>query len=530
MANQTEDLALKKEEPQREKKRGGFLARFFGGGGSGGSVASVGVGNFGGAAGELGGILGRFAGSGILATKAGLLAVVLAGATVAGGIGVIGYNLLNPAPVQPGDNLQLFASKPKNDTPEVAPVPEDGRSQSLTFLNEANRDPGSPEAPQTGPAAAPQDETAAASAAAASSDGAAGTGPSVAAAGGNGVSTLLKGTQRFGQLTSQDGGGKGAVSGAAAGAGAGGSASALAASSHAGMLSAMRKGLASSNGARSIAGRRFGNHGALGQAFGAMRDNRTATSSAGGGVTYDGSAAAGSNIGANGSTIGGPSGDATGPAQAKSVNNPAAVDPQLAPPPTPDATPMAPWQNAIKTAQMLIGLSVGLMLVAKLLAKTQYGKIAAMVIAAVVASIGAMVIALGAQIANGQYGQKLQGGVLAAAGVGLMIAAAATALGGKAGANNASGLNPDGTGAVAADSSGVASSATGGASDSGSILSSVNPFVLIGGGLSLIGLCGSMMIPPKTYPSKDFQNGHPPDTHFFGSVAPSSRTPFETMV
>src|SRR6185312_15477210 len=306
-----------------------------------------------------------------LATKAGLLAVVLVSATVAGGLAVVGYNVLNPSPAVPGDNLQLFASKPKDTTPEVAPVPEDGASKSLSFLNEANRDPGTPEAPQTAAAiAASQDATAASAA----SDNAAGTGAAnVAAAGsgGNGVSTLLKG-DRFGQLSTLGAGTGGAAKG---GAGAAGDAAAVAAAAHAGKLSAM-KGVANANGARSIAGRKFGSRGALGQAFGAMRDNRTATSSAGGGVTYDGSNAAGSNIGANGSAIGGP-GDGAGPAQAKSITNPAAVDPQLAPPPTPNATPMAPWQNAIKTAQMLIGVSVALMLIAKLAAKTQYGKIIA---------------------------------------------------------------------------------------------------------------------------------------------------------
>jgi hypothetical protein len=175
---------------------------------------------------------------------------------------------------------------------------------------------------------------------------------------------------------------------------------------------------------------------------------------------------------------------------------------------------------------MLIGLSVGLLLVAKMAAKTQYGKIISMIIAAVVAGIGAMVIALGAQIANGQYGQKLQGGVLAAAGVGLMIAAAGTAFGGDSKATNPSAGSAGTADTAATNTSGAASS---GASDSGGMLSGINPFVLLGGGVALIGLCGSMMVPPKKYPSKDFPNGNPPDTHFFGYVQPSFRSSLRTM-
>src|SRR6185312_6863458 len=90
------------KEPEKDKKKGGLLARLFGGGGSGG----------GGGAGGGGGL----AAGGILATKAGVLALVLVGTTVAGGIGMVGYRLFGPGAEMTGngDNLQLFASKPKD--------------------------------------------------------------------------------------------------------------------------------------------------------------------------------------------------------------------------------------------------------------------------------------------------------------------------------------------------------------------------------------------------------------------------------
>ncbi|MBI3566162.1 MAG: hypothetical protein HY079_13265 [Elusimicrobia bacterium] len=65
------------KEPERDKKRGGFLARLFGGGAGGGTVGAGGIG-----AGAGGG--------GLLATKTGMLAMLLVGTTVAGGIGMAG--------------------------------------------------------------------------------------------------------------------------------------------------------------------------------------------------------------------------------------------------------------------------------------------------------------------------------------------------------------------------------------------------------------------------------------------------------
>jgi hypothetical protein len=510
-----------RKETKREKKRGGLFARLLGGG-------SEGAAGFGGGAGG-----GAF--SGLLATKEGLLALVFASSAAAGGLGVIGYHLMTGSgSVQPvGENLPLFAQKPKDvPAPEAPPVPEDGSSQSLKIFSQANSNPGAVEA---APAEALKDASAAGAAGAAGADAAISAGPNAADAAGNGVSGNLLKAPKIGELT-----GPGASAPGKGPANAGGSAAKPglpvanpAAAARAGASSAMKKGLAASGGGRSLS-RGFGSTGAAAQAFGAMHDNRSAASNAAGsaaaGTTYDGSAPAGGNIGAGGASIGMPGVAADSGAQPTSVPGAAATNPDIAPPPAPTAVEAAPWQNAIQTAQALIGLAVALMLVASLLSKTGYGRILAMIVAAVVASIGAMVIALGAQISNGQYGQKLQGGVLAAAGLGLMIAAAATAFGGGS-SSNSSGLNTSGASdADAADGAGDASDASGGSSGGGSMLSNINPFVLIGGGVGLVGLAATMMIPPTKYPSQDFQNGNPPDTHWFGYRQTPSETSLKKMV
>ncbi|MBI5200399.1 MAG: hypothetical protein HY925_02335 [Elusimicrobia bacterium] len=81
--------------PQREEKKGaGFLANFLnkvGLGGAAGETAGVSVGSA--SIGAAGG--GGLAGGGILATKAGIVALIVAGTTVAAGIGVVGRNALS---------------------------------------------------------------------------------------------------------------------------------------------------------------------------------------------------------------------------------------------------------------------------------------------------------------------------------------------------------------------------------------------------------------------------------------------------
>jgi hypothetical protein len=508
-----------KKGGEKEKKRGGLWGDLLGG-----SAGSGGAGGFGGVLGKLA----AFLPEGMLATKTGLLALLLVGATVAGGIGTALYSLLGSDSAPASRDVQLFAQKPKeNGSPEVPPVPEDGSSQSLKFLSQGNAAPGE----AGGASGALKDATAANGAGAAGAgagDMGAGTGAAgVAAATGDGVNKNLLKAPKIGELTGPGAyaPGKGAAGGRAATGGSAGTGSAgVDPTARAGSLSGMKKGLSALAGGSNSHGRGFGSNGAAAQAFGAMHDNRNATTSAAGGTTYDGSAPTGNNAGGNGTQIGPASPAAADAAQPTSLPAAQAANSEVSPPPTPTATAEAPWQNAIHTAQMMIALAVALMVVAKLLSKTGPGHIIAMVVAAVVASLGAMIIALGAQVAGGQYGQKLQGGVLAAAGMGLMVMAAATAFGGKGddtslGGGDTDGLNTDG---YTSDETAP--------SDSSGLFGDVNPLVLIGGGAALVGLAGSMMVPLKQYPSSDFQNGNPPDTHWFGYREAPSETALKKMV
>ncbi len=501
------------KEPQKEKKRGGFLARLFGGGSGGGTV---GAGAFGGAGAGAGG-------GGLLATKAGLLALILVGTTVAGGIGLIGYRLFGPGSDQNnGDGVSLFAVKPKenaSNTDAANRAPKDGSSASLDYLAKANS---TPKEPELKPAETPKDEVAANAASAGKDAAAAGANGALNAAGsaGNGVSKgLLKTGANFGGLSKSMGGGGGSSAVSTVPSKTSTGADALA-NGGKGNLSALKKGPAAAGGAaRSVASRRGVNSG-MRQALGALADNRGATTSYGAGRTYDGSAAQNSGpTGPAGGEIGmGGPGTGTG-AQPTSSPNTANQSKEFKAPPTPTSVDAAPWQNAINTAKMLIGIASLLMLLAFALKGQPWFKSIKMVLAALVTALGVAVIALGAQIAGGQYGQKAQGAVLGAAGLGLTIMGAAMLMDGDKATfkgQNTTGASLDGSGAGAVESTPVGGETTSATQTGGSSgIFGMNPMVAIGGGIAVMGLIGSMMMPVQKYPSKDFANGNPPDTHFF---------------
>ncbi|MEK7382164.1 MAG: hypothetical protein AAB262_02650, partial [Elusimicrobiota bacterium] len=194
---------IKPEVNKEPEKKPGILAGLFGGGGAG--SGAVGMGGLGGSA----------AGGGLLATKAGLLALVLAGTTVAGGVGLVGYRIFGPgASDQPGQNIQLFAAKPKEAALDLnaAAASMDGTSSSLEGFSRVNSGALQGDAPAV---------------AAASKDEAAGAGPAgasvsdvVAGVSGSGASTsMLKNTKKLGALSTSFGGG--AVAGSSSKAGDG---------------------------------------------------------------------------------------------------------------------------------------------------------------------------------------------------------------------------------------------------------------------------------------------------------------------
>jgi hypothetical protein len=459
--------AVVNKEPERDKKKGGLLARLFGGGGSGGTA---GLGGFG-AAGSGGG-LGGLAGGGLLATKAGLMALILVGTTVAGGIGMVGYRLFGPGAdaASSGDNLQLFAPKPKDaqNADGQDGAKGDGNSQSLSMLSQGNATPKPADASAS--ETPPADATAAGAAAAASA-GTSGSGPiNKAGDGSNGVNKgLLKNSGKFGALTTPGGGGgSGAVASSAPQKAPGADVGASK-----GSLSGFRKTAAATAGgtSRSLAGRHFG--GAYQQGFGVLGNQKGAQSSYSAGQTYDG-APAGSNIGANGTPIGGAGDSSAGGAQPKSLPGPSTDQNTSKEVPTPKTHDAAPWADELKTAEILIATAVGLLLVASLINKTPTPATVwiTRIIGGIVALIGAAVIAIGIHIAN-KYNQKMfeymglgVGAVLIALGANAMFTsnpptaqatavsggatAASGAASGMAAANAAGSLSGAGSGAAAA--------------------------------------------------------------------------------
>lgn len=501
------------KEPQKEKKRGGLLGRLFGGGSGGGAM--------GGAGGGLGGM----AGGGLLATKTGLMALILVGTTVAGGIGVVGYRLFGPGQDQAGggDNLQLFAPKPKDATSAgLQGAPKDGTSQSLTFASQANSQP---KAPELAPAEAPKD--AGAAGAAASADAAASANGPINAAGNssNGVNkNLLKGGGKFGTLSSGFGSGGGGSSSASSSGGAGktGAADLAVGASRNGAASGLSKGVAASGGGRAISGRKAGK--ALGQAFASLKDGRTGQTSYAAGRTFDGSAATnGANTGPEGGAIG-PGGPGTADGGiAKSIPaNSNGDKKEFKAPPTPSSKMAAPWQNAINTAQMMLALGTVLLFVLSKI-KVPWIRYA---LGAIVMAMGVAVVALGGKISGGEWGQKVQGGVLAAAGVGLTAAAVMAMMSTKENTIDSSDVQ-----AGTADESAVGSVSTSSESESNiDILGGINPYVLLGGGSALIGIATAQLKPPEKHPSSDFENGKPPDAHWFGYRQLPSETALKKMI
>ncbi|MFI5346935.1 MAG: hypothetical protein ACHQ51_11230 [Elusimicrobiota bacterium] len=483
------------KETDKDKKKAGLLARLFGGGSEGGALGSgsLGGGGFGSALG----------GGGILATKAGLIALIVAGTTVAGGIGLVGYRLFGPGQDSGGgDNLSVFAPKPKDEQGSGAQnAPQDGSSKSLDFVSQANSQA---KAPEVAPAEAPKDATAASAATAADASAAAARG-AINAAGnsGNGVNKGLAKEGKFGKLTSSFGGGAALSGGGGSSAsanGAGKSPAEMAASRN-GSLGAMKKGVAESGGGRAIASRKSGR--ALGQAFSSLKDGRGAATSFGAGKTFDGSATtSGGTSGPEAGAIGaGPAGTADGGAPKALPSNKDTGTKEFKAPPTPDATMVAPWQGAINSAQMMLAAGALLLF---LMGKVKIPWLR-YVIGAIVLALGVAIVALGGKISGGQWGQKFQGNVLAAAGVGLSAAAVMAMV--------SVGDAPKTTGADGTTTIDTASEAKNAGVD---MLGGINPYVLLGGGAAIIGVAACQMKPPAKHPASDFENGKVPDAGFFG--------------
>lgn len=487
-------------DKEREKKKSGLLGLLsrFTGGGAGGASGGIGAGGLG-----AGGLGGAAASGGLLATKAGLIGLILAGTTVAGGLGLVGWTAFGPGQGDRADNpaLQLFASRPKESSNPfgVQPVAKDGASASLSYLAQANADKGSDsgEAPVTEQSAASATEGDAAAAAPSATPH---MGES-AATNGAAPRTGLKDVKKMGELSKSFGGGGGsggASSASAAPLGGGATASNSASKGSLGGGFGARNSNNQSIG-RGLSRARGGT--ATRQAMNALGQNRAAYSSQAGGRQYDGGSVGGN--GTAGVDAGLPSGGpgvGDGGSQPTSTPNTAAQKNEFEAPPPVEGKNVTPYQKAINMAAMLLAAAmVMIMLIGQVAKAPGGGTTVAYILAGLAAVIGLAVVAIGAQISSGKYGQPLQGGLLAVAGGAVAAAAilAATTMGSDATSQEAS---QSGTKVAAEGAAGASSGFMG-----------LSPWVLLVGGAGLVATAGAMMTKPKSYPASEFEGKKVPD-------------------
>ena len=123
--------AKPQEKKSAEKQKAGFVSSLMRG-----TAQSSGAG-FGG----IGGLGGRLLGGGMLATKAGVIGLILTASTVAGGLGLVGYKIFGPgASDRVGVHYSLFSPRPIQEQKaiEAQQKADNGNSASLDDLAKAN--------------------------------------------------------------------------------------------------------------------------------------------------------------------------------------------------------------------------------------------------------------------------------------------------------------------------------------------------------------------------------------------------------
>lgn len=393
------------DKKKEEKKKGGVFADLFGRGAS----ATIGTPGLG---------AGSFV-SGLLASKAGMIALAVVGATVFGAMGLIGYKFFGPGGAdRAGGQLSLFAEKPPQaQGTDAGAGTANGNSDSLTMAAQANQAPAAPADQTTADAAASASAAADASKtdadkAKADADKAAASNKSASAA----ATAMAAAKARKGGLAAKFGSPVAGAGGSSSGAAAGGGPLKLA-SARTGTSGAISNG-----GARAKAGGMrgaFGKGSAGQQLLGVSRDQRGAKTSAAAGSTYDGNPqsglAAGASDGGRGAGVQGSGSGAGGDTQSPTLGAPQGNN--LIPPPQAGIKNMTPWQNAINTAMALMAGAVLLIFLASKVKNTPpWGTGAAVALCAIAALLGIMVAKIGNEIANGPYGQVFQGQMFAAAG------------------------------------------------------------------------------------------------------------------
>lgn len=491
------------------KKKGAGLFGLFGGGG-------------GSAAGGLGGLgAGAAGGGGLLATKAGMLALVLIGTSVAGGIGVAGYKIFGPGEAdRTGGNFSLFAPKPPQAAGAGAgAVSADGSSQSLTLMAQsAARDreadasaSASADAPTDAVAGDPARDAAAADAARREAEARASAGGAINSGGGAGATGSmnrgLMNTKKLGALSGSTGGGASTTASSGAAGKLGDNLAAASRNSTTSGFSRSGPG-AKASGARGRAAR--GGRGARQQARNVMGDQAAgrAGSSFAAGKTYDGSATqAGGAIGPDGGAIGMDGVGDGGSEQPKAIPANSAKNVHEQDPPIPKPKKMVtPWQQAVQRATMLVMLAAALAFAAGKVPKGPYTQIILYAIGVAILAIGAYVGVLAGQIMSGPYGQKSQGMVVAAASLGVIL----TGIGVIMGANDAEkqDLPKDAKPDAQQDyNNPLGDEAAGGKGLMG------NPMVVLGGGIAVVGAIG-LMFAPKPKPIELEEGEKKPDVRY----------------
>jgi hypothetical protein len=373
------------------------------------------------------------------------------------------------------DFSSIFAAKPKGEAAQgaggAAATSADGASQSLSYLAQAN----------AGKSAEGQSQNAEADASASGSSAPPLTNDNAPS---RGPAARLQVDKKIGELSKGVTGGSGGslVSRTADAAGA---APATAIAAKSGSLSGFSKRPAAraANNARALSSNVRG-AGAMRQLASVHRDNIGARTSQAAGATYDGAAKTAADIGAEAPPPIGGAGAGVGGAGAGSSGSPYVQTDRFPPVSSPAGVNVTPWQAAINTALMLVAVAGVLLFLASKIGKspTPTEKAIAYGLVLLAALCSMAVIAFGAMIGGGKFGQPLQGGVLTAAG-GFMLATCAIAVWG--------GEN--------------AATVFGGSADKMPIL------MMACGGGALAMAAWAYMATPAKYSASLFKDGRPPD-------------------
>jgi len=492
----------RKDQDKKRSGLAGLLLRFGIGSEAGGGVAGTE---------GFGGLLGAGVSGGLLATKAGIIGLILVGTTVAGSLGVVAYKLFGPTAADRPDAsfTSLFSPKPQNAAGAVghdASASANGVSKSLQYLADANAKG----------EAVPQDQTAqAASAPPANASASAAVAPPLKNDNVLGSTVAkLKSDHKFGAMSQGAASGSGGSVSLPAGGGAAGNAASLLAGKKGGNLSGMAASQPGMGSMSALRSRALGG-GAVRQ-LGAVRHDQTgAASSQAAGRTYDGNAATPSPAASAGDSGTQNSGADTNPRVNPSGGSSADQFPSSVA--SVAGTNVTPWQAAINTAMILTMLSAGLLFAADKVAKMKItatfaiGAIQAWVciLAGLAAAVASAVIALGAEIGGGKYGQPLQGKMLCLAGgllvacSGILMAGALSADAGKPGSDQANQLAMSGN---------------------------VEMLMMLCGGAALAAMAWAYMAPKNTYSSGLFKDGRPPDWDHSYQSAQVGRLPSQGIL